>query len=129
MDQSLNINLFYEDCHHLIKEGNELLAKEIMILYKELSFTVSNSLPSPCISYKNIASFSYNTDDFPSLSSDESSCQSTSVCIPIKPRERNFKIVCFSKMVNPLLFEKNGFSCTFKTYMFPLQSDDIYFQV
>ena len=30
MDQSLNIDQFYEDGYHLIKEGNERLAKEIM---------------------------------------------------------------------------------------------------
>ena len=53
-DQSLNMNLFYEDGLHLIKEGNDFLAKEIMNFYKELSFTVYNP---PRISYKNTASF------------------------------------------------------------------------
>ena len=100
VDRSLNINLFYENDLHLIKEGNELLAKGIKIFYKELSFSVYN--PSH-ISYKNIASFSYNTDDFPSLPSDESSRQSTAVYIPIKPREQNGKIVSFSNTVNPLV--------------------------
>ena len=42
MDQSLNIDLFYEDIRYLIKEGNEILAKEIMIFYKELSSTIFN---------------------------------------------------------------------------------------
>ena len=74
VDQSLNMNLFYEDGLHVIKEGNELLAKEIMIFYKELSFTVYNP---PRISYKNMTSFSYNTDDFPPLPSNESSHQLT----------------------------------------------------
>ena len=37
---STNMDLFYEDGLHLIKEGNELLAKELMIFYKEFLFTV-----------------------------------------------------------------------------------------
>ena len=73
VDQSLNIDLFYEEIRCLIKEGNEILAKEIMIFYKELSATIFNS---PRISYKNTASFSYNTNDFPPLTSNEYSCQS-----------------------------------------------------
>ena len=35
MDQSLKMDLFYEDGLHLIKEENELLAKELMALYKK----------------------------------------------------------------------------------------------
>ena len=80
MEQSLNMDLFYEDGLHLIQEGNELLGKEI-IFYKELSFTVYNP---PHFPYKNMASFSYNTDDFPSLLPNESSHQLTSVYIPVE---------------------------------------------
>ena len=32
IDRSLNMSLFYKDCLHLIKNGNELLAKEIYAL-------------------------------------------------------------------------------------------------
>ena len=71
-------------------------------------------------------SFSYNTDGFPPLPSNESSHQLISVCIPVKPRERNSKAVSFSNTVNPPLFEKTVFVCTSKAYMFPLQSDDIF---
>ena len=67
---------------HLIKKGNELLEKEIMAFYKELSSTVYNP---PHISYKNMTSFTYNTDDFPSLPSNGTSHELTSVYIPIKP--------------------------------------------
>ena len=73
VDQSLNIYLFYEDIRYLIKEANEILAKEIMISYKELSPTIFNP---PRICYKNTASFSYNTNDFPPRTSNEYSCQS-----------------------------------------------------
>ena len=54
VDQSFNMGLCHEDSLHLIKEGNKLLAKEIMNFYKELSFTVYNP---PYNSYKNMASF------------------------------------------------------------------------
>ena len=39
-DNALNMNLFYQDHLHLIKEGNELLAKEIIGFYKQLSSIV-----------------------------------------------------------------------------------------
>ena len=72
VDQSRNIDLFYEDIRYLIKEGNEILAKEIMIFYKELSSAIFNLLR---ICYKNMASFSYNTNDFLPLTSNEYSRQ------------------------------------------------------
>ena len=43
VDQSLNIDLFYEDICYLIKEGNEISAKAIMIFYKQLSSTYPKS--------------------------------------------------------------------------------------
>ena len=122
VDQSLNMNSFYEHGLHLIKEGNELLAKEIMIFYNELSFRIYNP---PRISYKNMASFPYNTVDLLSLTSNESSRQSTSVYIPVNPRGRNYKVVSFSNAFNPLLLEINVFVCTSKAYMFP-PADDIF---
>ena len=73
-----------------------------------------------------MASFSYNTNDFLPLPSNESTSQLISVYIPIKPRERNSKTVSFSYTFNPVLFEKNIFLCTSKAYMFPLPSDDIF---
>ena len=84
VDQSLNMDLFYEDGLHIIKEGNEVLAKEIMAFYKELSFTVSTP---PYISYKNMASFSYSTSYFQPLPSNGTSRQLTSIYILVNPRE------------------------------------------
>ena len=93
-----------------------------MAFYKKLSSKVYDT---PHISYKNMPSFSYYTDKFPPLPSNGASDQLTSVYIPVKPQEQNSKVVSFSKTVNPLLFEKK-FVCTFKAYMFPLKSDDIF---
>ena len=84
VDQSLNMDLFYEDGLHLIKEGNKFLAKEIMAFYKILSSRIYNT---PHISYKNMASFFYNTHDFAPPPSNATSRQLRSVYIPIKPRE------------------------------------------
>ena len=84
VDQSLNMDLFYEDGLHLIKEGNKFLANEIMAFYEILSSRIYNT---PHISHKNMASFSYNTDDFAPLPSNRTSRQLTSVYVPVKPRE------------------------------------------
>ena len=49
MDQSLNMDLFYDGLH-VIKEENELLAKRnngLLSFYIELSFTVFIPLPPP----------------------------------------------------------------------------------
>ena len=95
VDQSFNMDVFYEDGLHLIKEGNELLVKEIRAFYKKLSSTVYSTLH---ISYKNMASFSYNTNGFPPLPSNGTSRQLTSVYKPVKPQEQN-KVVSFSTTV------------------------------
>ena len=49
VDQSLNIDLFYEHICYLIKKGNEISAKEIMIFYKQLSSTIF-TCSSPALS-------------------------------------------------------------------------------
>ena len=117
--QSLSMDLFYKDNLHLIKERNELLAKEIMAFYKKLSSTIFNAAH---ISYKNMISFSDNNDGFPPLPSNGTSHQFTPIYIIVKPRERS-KFVSFSNTVNPLLFEKNVFVFNSKAYMFPLILD------
>ena len=62
-DGSLNELLFYSDNLHLVKEGNELLAKEIVSFYKSLK---SHSYPT-ARSLKNVASFYLKNSDFPTL--------------------------------------------------------------
>ena len=103
VDQSLNMDLFYEEGLHLMKKGNEPLAKEIMVFYKKLSSTVYNT---PHISYKNMASFSYNTDEFPTLQSNGTSSQLTSVYIPVKLQERNSRLYPFLTRLIPYCLRK-----------------------
>ena len=81
-DDFLNIELFYDDDLHLIRKGNELLAKEIIDFYYHSKYTVVYSKPS----YRNITSFSFNYADFPPLCSKSStvnsfnSLQSSKLC-------------------------------------------------
>ena len=81
-DDSLNKELFYDDDLHLIRKGNELLAKEIISFYYHSKYTVAYSKPS----YRDITSFSFNYADFPPLSSKSytvnsfNSLQSSKLC-------------------------------------------------
>ena len=123
VDQSLNMHSFYEDGFHLIKEGNELLGKKIMAFYKKL---LSEVYDTPYISYKNMPSFSYYTDKFPPLPSNGASDQLTSVYIPVKPQEQIAWLYPFLRRLIHYCLKKKLFVCTFKAYMFPLKSDDIF---
>ena len=71
-DDSLNMEFFYDDYLHLIRKGNELLAKEIIDFFDHSKYTVAYSKPS----YRDITSFSYNFADFPPLSSQSSTVNS-----------------------------------------------------
>ena len=70
-DDSLNMEFFY-DYLHLIRKGNELLAKEIIDFFDHSKYTVAYSKPS----YRDMISFSYNFADFPPLSFQSSTVNS-----------------------------------------------------
>ena len=72
-DDSLNMELFYDDYLHLIRKGKELLAKEIVDFFDHSKYTVAYSKHS----YRNITSFSYNFQDFLPLSSQSSTVNSS----------------------------------------------------
>ena len=69
IDRSLNMSLFYKDRLHLIKNGNELLAKEILCSYKSLKTKPHNS---SIRSFKDVTLFSLNDSEFPPLLSGHS---------------------------------------------------------
>ena len=71
-DDSLNIELFYDDDLHPLRKGNELLAKEIINFYNHSKYTVAYSKPS----FRDITSFTFNYADFPPLSSESSTVNS-----------------------------------------------------
>ena len=62
-DDSLNMDLCYNDDLHLIRKGNDLWAKEIINIYYHSKYTVAYSKPS----YRDITSSSFNYADFPPL--------------------------------------------------------------
>ena len=56
------MSLFHKDCLQLIKNENELLAKEMLSSYKSLKIKLQNS--SICL-FKDLISFSLNDSEFP----------------------------------------------------------------
>ena len=64
-DDSLNMELFYNDYLHLIRKGSELLAKDIIDFFYHSKYMLAYSKPS----YRNIISFSFNFAPLPSQDS------------------------------------------------------------
>ena len=62
--RSLNMSLCYKDGLHLIKNGNELLAIEMLCSYKSLKINLHNSTIR---SFKDVTSFSLSDSEFPPL--------------------------------------------------------------
>ena len=60
-NDSLAMELFYDDYLHLLWKGNELLPKEFIDFYYHLKYTMAYSKPS----YIDITFFSLNYPDFP----------------------------------------------------------------
>ena len=71
-DDSLNMELFYDDYLHLVRKGNELLAKEIIDFFYHSKYMVAYSKSS----YWDITSFSFNFTDFPHHPSQSSTVNS-----------------------------------------------------
>ena len=71
-NDSLNMELFYNDYLHLIRKGSELLAKEIIDFFYHSKYMFAYSKPS----YRNIISFSFNFTDFPPPPSQDSTVNS-----------------------------------------------------
>ena len=61
------MSLFYKDRRHLTKNGNELLAKEVLCSYKSLKTKPHNS---NIRSFKDVTLFSLNDSEFPPLFQD-----------------------------------------------------------
>ena len=63
------MSLFYKDNIHLIKNGNELLSKDILDSHKSLKIKIDNS---SIRSFKEVTSFSFKHSEFPLLLSGNS---------------------------------------------------------
>ena len=64
-NDSLNMELLYNDYLHLIRKGSELLAKDIIDFFYHSKYMLAYSKPS----YRNIISFSFNFAPLPSQDS------------------------------------------------------------
>ena len=69
IDRLPNMSLFYKDSIHLIKNGNELLSKDILDSHKSLKIKLDNS---SIRSFKEVTSFSLKHSEFPLLLSGNS---------------------------------------------------------
>ena len=92
---------------HLNKEGNKLLAKEIMTFHKSLK---SHNYPT-ARSYKNVASFYLKNSDFPTLETCYSNYASSKVKL-----NRN---VSFQKSFSIAFADNCKYVPTSKSYMLP----------
>ena len=112
--QSLNLSLFHKDGIHLIKNMNELLAKETLCSYKSLKIKLYNSFRS----FKDVTSFSLNDFEFPLLLSG----QSTSNHLILKKQsDKKSCLLPTNKPLVPLSLYANMYVSTSRAYMLPLQ--------
>ena len=113
-DDSLNMELFYNDYLHIIWKGNELLTKGIIDFFDHSKYAVAYSKPP----YRSITSFSCNCADFPPLSSQNSTVNSFNFVQTSKlSSNTNFStlttfqfFVCFEVQSFSLPIRKNVYS-------------------
>ena len=120
IDRSLNMSLFYKDCLHLIKNGNELLAKEILCSYKSLKTKPHNS---SIRSFKDVTLFSLNDSEFPPLLSGHSTSNHLMLKKQSDPKTR---ILSTNKPLMPTCLYVNTHVSTSRAYMLPTSTDDVF---
>ena len=114
------MSLFYKDRLHLIKNGNELLAKEILCSYKSLKIKSHNS--SIC-SFKDVTSFSLNDSEFPLLLSGHSTSNHLMLKKQSDPKTR---LLSTNKPLMPTCLYANTHVSTSRAYMLPTSTDDVF---
>ena len=120
IDRSLNMSLFYKDCLHLIKNGNELLAKEILCSYKSLKIKPHNS---SIRSFKDVTSFSLNDSEFPLLLSGHSTSKHLMLKKQSDPKSC---LLPTNKPLMPTCLYANTYVSTSRAYMLPTSTDDVF---
>ena len=120
IDRSLNMSLFYKDCFHLIKNGNELLAKEILCSYKSLKIKPHHSnIPS----FKDVPSFSLNDSEFPPLLSGHSTSNHLML---MKQSDPKSCLLPTNKLVMPTYLYANTNVFTSGAYVLPTSTGDVF---
>ena len=120
IDRSLNMSLFYKDRFHLIKNGNELLAKEILCSYKSLKTKPHNS---SIRSFKDVTLFSLNDSEFPPLLSGHSTSNHLMLKKQSDPKSR---LLPTNKPLMPTCLYANTYVSTSRAYMLPTSTDDVF---
>ena len=115
IDRSLNMSLFYKDRLHLIKNGNELLAKEILCSYKSLKTKPHNS---SIRSFKDVTSFSLNDSEFPLLLSGHSTSNHLMLKKQSDQKSRLLPLI-------PTCRDANMHVSTSRFYRLPTSTDNI----
>ena len=112
------MSLFYKHGLHLIQNGNELLAKEILCSYKSLKIKLHNS--SIC-SFKDIISFSLNDYEFLPLLSGHS----TSNHLNLKKQfDKKGPLLQTNKPLMLTCLYANMYMFISRAYMLPTSTDD-----
>ena len=112
------MSLFYKHGLHSIKNGNELLAKEILCSYKSLKIKLHNS--SIC-SFKDIISFSLNDYEFLPLLSGHS----TSNHLNLKKQfDKKGPLLQTNKPLMLTCLYANMYMFISRAYMLPTSTDD-----
>ena len=120
IDRSLNISLFYKDHLHLIKNGNELLAKEILCSYKSLKIKPYNSSTR---SFKEVTSFSLNDSEFSPLLLGHSISNHLMLKKQSDPKSR---LLPTNKPLMPTCLYANTYVSNSGAYMLPTSTDDVF---
>ena len=115
IDRSLNMSLFYKDRLHLIKNGNELLAKEILCSYKSLKTKPHNS---SIRSFKDVTLFSLNDSKFPLLLSGHSTSNHLMLKKQSDQKSRLLPLI-------PTCRDANMHVSTSRFYRLPTSTDNI----
>ena len=109
------MSLFYKDCLHLIKNGNELLAKEILCSYKSLKTKPHNS---SIRSFKDVTLFSLNDSKFPLLLSGHSTSNHLMLKKQSDQKSRLLPLI-------PTCRDANMHVSTSRFYRLPTSTDNI----
>ena len=113
------MSLFYKDRIHLIKNGDELLAKEILCSYKSLKIKPHNS---SIRSFKDVTSFSLNDSEFPPLLSGHSTSNHLMLKKQSDPKTH---LLSTNKPLMPTCLYANTHVSTSRAYMLPTSRDHV----
>ena len=112
--------LFYKHGLHVINNGTELLAKEVLCSYKSLQIKLHNS---SIRSFKDVTSLSLNDSKFLPLLLGHS----TSNHIMLKKQsDQKIHLLPTNKPLIPTCLYANTYVSTSRVYMLPTSTDDVF---